>query len=73
MIKNKLKALRERHGRGISKAHLARGVGVSRSYITKLEQGKQLPSARMLFKLADYFGCQVEDLFDQPPQETRSR
>jgi putative transcriptional regulator len=63
MISNRLKNWRHRHGKGISKAHLARMVGVSRSYITKIEQGKQHPSARIMFRIADYFGCRVEDIF----------
>lgn len=69
MIKNKLKALREQHGRGISKAHLAYQIGVSRSYISKLEQGRQLPSGSLLFKLADYFGCKVEDIYERKSSE----
>ncbi len=64
MITNKLEKWRSRHGsNGLSKAHVARKIGVSRSYITKLENGALQPSARIMFGLADYFGCRVEDIF----------
>ena len=68
MIKSELAKWRTRHGKkGISKAHLARQVGVSRSYITKIEHGKQHPSARVMFRIADYFGCRVDEIFKYVP------
>jgi len=64
MIRNELEKWRARHGKGgISKAHLARKVGVNYSHITRLEQGNAQPSAELMFKFADYFGCKVEDIF----------
>ena len=62
---NHLAAYRARQGKqGISKAHLARKVGVSRSCITKLEQGACQPSLALAFRLAAYFQCPVEALFE---------
>ncbi len=52
-----------REGKGVSKAHLARRVGVSRSYITKLEQGILQPSAEMMFRLAKYLEQPLEAVF----------
>jgi putative transcriptional regulator len=52
-----------RMARGVSKAHLARRVGVDRSYITKLEQGKLQPSGDMMFRLARYLGQPLEQVF----------
>ena len=64
MISNKLSRWRRQHGRrGVTKAHLARKVSVSRSYITKLENGTLQPSGRVMFRIADYFGCGVDDIF----------
>lgn len=64
MFRNELPRWRLRHGKkGITKAHLARKVGVSRSYITKLENGSLQPSGRVMFKIADYFGCRVDEIF----------
>jgi len=47
----------------ISQAHLAQRIGVSRSYITKLEQGKLRPSPDVMFKIAEYFDCTIEEIF----------
>jgi putative transcriptional regulator len=52
-----------REAKGVSKAHLARRIGVSRSYITKLEQGILQPSAEMMFRLAKYLGQPLEAVF----------
>ena len=67
MFRNELARCRLRHGKGITKAHLARKVGVSRSYITKLENGTLQPSGRVMFEIADYFGCRVEQIFRYVP------
>jgi putative transcriptional regulator len=65
MVTNHLKAWRTRKSRrGISKAALARRMNVSRSYITKLEQGKAVPSLVLALQLARYFGCTVDNLFE---------
>ena len=65
MIKNHLKEWRARQAqRGISKATLARRIRVNRSYVTKLEQGKAVPSLQVALQLAEYFGCTVDDLFE---------
>src|SRR5205809_19827 len=57
-----------RQAKGVSKAHLARRVGVNRSYVTKLEQGKMQPSGEMMFRIAKYLGCTLEQVFqhEQP-------
>jgi putative transcriptional regulator len=49
--------------KGVSKAHLARRVSVSRSYMTKLEQGKLQPSGEMMFRIAKYLGQPLEAVF----------
>jgi putative transcriptional regulator len=52
-----------RQAKGVSKAHLARRVGVDRSYMTKLEQGKMQPSGEMMFLIAKYLGQPLETVF----------
>ena len=49
--------------KGVSKAHLARQVGVNRSYITKLEQGTKQPSAEMMFRFAKYLDQPLQEVF----------
>ena len=57
----------------ISQAHLARQVGVSRSHIVRLEQGAREPSAEVMFRIARYFGCAVEDVFRYVPPQPQGR
>jgi putative transcriptional regulator len=52
-----------RQEKGVTKAHLARRVGVKRSYMTKLEQGKMQPSGEMMFRIAKYLGQPLEAVF----------
>jgi putative transcriptional regulator len=48
---------------------LAERIGVDRSYISKLEAGRRQPSARIVFAMARYFGCKVDELFEYVPDE----
>jgi len=68
MIKSDLAKWRALHvNECISKAHLARMIGVSRSYITKLENGSLQPSAEMMFRICEYLGRRVEEVFRYVP------
>jgi putative transcriptional regulator len=58
--------------KGVSKAHLARRVGVNRSYMTKLEQGKMQPSGEMMFRIAKDLGQPLEAVF-QHAQATNDK
>ena len=71
MIKNRVEKWRRQHGPGVSRARLARQLHVSRSYITRIEQGKRQPSARVMFRIAQYFGCKLEDVFEYVPDEEK--
>ena len=50
-------------GKGVSQAHLARKVGVSRSFVTKLEKGKSQPGAELMLLVAAYCKQPVEAIF----------
>ena len=64
MVVNRIQEWREkRRPRGISKAGFARRLGISRSYVTRLEQGKIVPSLELALRMAIYFGCSLEELF----------
>jgi len=62
-----------RTARGVSKAHMARQVGVERSYMTKLEQGRLQPSGEMMFRIAGYLKQPLEQVFQhvQGPKQSR--
>lgn len=54
----------------LSQANLAEAVGVTRQTINAIERERYDPSLELAFKLAGYFDCRIEDLFDpdiEPP------
>jgi len=61
-----------RQAQRVSKAQLARRVGVSRSYVTKLEQGKLQPSGEMMFRIAKYLKQPLEAVFQHAPSPKTS-
>ncbi len=67
MISNSIAAWRAKanEGKGITQAHLARRVGVGRSFITKLEKGIAQPGAELMLRTAAYFKQPVESIFWQ--------
>jgi DNA-binding XRE family transcriptional regulator len=65
MIKNRIAYWRStmNQGKGISQAHLARQIGVGRSFVTKLEKAGAQPGAELMFRIARYFKQSVETIF----------
>lgn len=47
----------------ITQADLAKAMDVSRQSIISIENGRYIPSLLLAMKMAEYFGCAVEDLF----------
>lgn len=70
MMKHLVTEFRER--KGVSKSHLARKIGVCPSYVTRLEKNDLQPSGEIMFRLAEYFKCKVDDLFRHLPDNGRS-
>ncbi len=60
-MKNELEKLRKE--RGIRQEELAEALEVSRQTISSLENGKYNPSLVLAFKIANYFGMMIEDIF----------
>lgn len=60
-VKNRLEEIRKQHG--IKQEELAAALEVSRQTIGSLENGRYNPSILMAFKIARYFGMQIEDIF----------
>lgn len=69
-MKNRLEELRRE--RGINQEELAAVLEVSRQTIGSLENGRYNPSILLAFKIAKYFGCQIEDVFFYEPEEGKS-
>jgi putative transcriptional regulator len=71
MLNNTVKEWRQK--KKISKAHLARQIGVCRSYVSKLEQGDLQPSGEIMFRIAEYFKLRIEELFQRADGENDRR
>lgn len=61
-LTNNLKVMRFNKNQ-ITQEELAGKVNVSRQTIHAIENGKFNPSVKLALHLADFFGCQVEELF----------
>ena len=60
-MKNRLEELRRE--RGLNQDELARALRVSRQTIGSLENGRYNPSITLAFKIARYFGLNIEEVF----------
>lgn len=60
-MKNRLEEIRK--DRGIKQEELAGVLEVSRQTIGSLENGRYNPSILLAFKIARYFGMQIEEIF----------
>ena len=60
-MKNKLKVFRAMHD--LTQEGLAEKLGVTRQTINAIEKQRYNPSLELAFKLADFFGVAIEELF----------
>lgn len=61
-MKNKIDVHRKKND--LSQGELGEAVGVSRQTINAIERERYDPSLELAFKLAEYFDCQIKDLFE---------
>jgi putative transcriptional regulator len=61
-LKTKIRELRK--ARKISQEELALEVGVTRQTIISIENEKYVASLPLAYKIAQYFGSAIEDVFD---------
>ena len=67
-MKNRLEELRK--ARGIKQEELAEALEVSRQTIGSLENGRYNPSILLAFKIAQYFGLTIEEIFIYEEERT---
>lgn len=60
-MKNRLEEIRKQ--RGIKQEELAAILEVSRQTIGSIENGRYNPSIILAFKIARYFGMEIEEIF----------
>ena len=59
--RNKLKQLMDLHG--IGQEELASWCDTSQGYISRCASGLSLPNVALAIRIAERFGCQVEDIW----------
>jgi phage repressor protein C with HTH and peptisase S24 domain/DNA-binding XRE family transcriptional regulator len=57
---------------GIAQSDLAKSVGVSQGYISKILGGKQAPKERLRHKLSDFFGMSYHEMLSLGDHELRA-
>ena len=62
---NNLRRLRLK--RNLTQDQLASDIGVTAKHISFLENEERSPSLNIAYKFADYFECNIEDIF--PPKK----
>ena len=60
-MKNRIEEIRK--ARGIRQDEFAKALGVSRQTISSLENGRYNPSILLAYKIAQYFGMTIEEVF----------
>ena len=60
-MNNRIEEIRKE--KGIRQEEFARTLGVSRQTISSLENGRYNPSILLAFKIANYFGMTIEEVF----------
>ena len=61
-FKTKIKVLRAE--REITQEELSEAVGVSRTTILEIERGTFNPSLKLSFKISNYFGKKIDEVFE---------
>ena len=63
-LANKLKQLRQECGREVTQVEIANAINLSMQYISLIELGKAVPSARIVKRFADFYGVSHGTLLD---------
>jgi putative transcriptional regulator len=66
-MENSLKVWRAK--RDITQGELAEELDVTRQTINAIERGRYDPSLELAFKLAAFFECRIEDIFEYSPDD----
>lgn len=66
----RIRAIRKQ--RNLTGEQLAEMVGVSKGYISELENGKKTPGASLTLRLADALKVEIYELYDGPETDQRA-
>lgn len=70
IFKTKIKVLRAE--KNITQEKLAQDIGVSRGTILEIERGTFNPSLKLAFRISDYFGKKVDEVFEVNKEESQN-
>lgn len=59
-----------RLARNVSEYQMSLELGQSKSYIQGITSGKNMPSVKQLFNIADYLGVSLSEFFDDGHQDS---
>jgi transcriptional regulator with XRE-family HTH domain len=59
---------KEEKGEKIKQEDIAEAMGVSQQIVSNWINGKTVPRGPMMFKLAHFLGCKVDDLWQYKPE-----
>ena len=68
---DKLKDLRNE--KEMTQPELAEAIGIEQSYLSKLENGKSLPSNDIFVRILEVFGLEIGDVVDQLDQSSKNQ
>ena len=60
-----------RKAKGLTGEQLADMVGITKGYVSELENHRKTPGAKLTMELANALGCEVYDLFEGTDEERR--
>ncbi len=67
IFRTKIKVLRAE--KNITQEKLAEDIGVSRGTILEIERGTFNPSLKLAFRISEYFGKKIDDVFEVNKEE----
>jgi putative transcriptional regulator len=50
--------------KGLKKKYVAEQLGLNESYFSRIASGKVVPNIETLHRIAQFFGCYIDDLYD---------
>lgn len=68
MGKLTLRLRERREARSLTQGQVALRLGIHRSYVAKMEAGVRMPTLPVLWRLARYLGCSLDDLIVETPE-----
>jgi len=63
MIKKRSELIKLRNSLNLTQGEAAKKIGISRSFLTEIENGTKNPSFKTIQKFINFYGDKVKDIF----------